>query len=185
MMIAGLSVVVLLGACKEKAEPKDDAEYVESFEIPRPSAPKSLVQQPSVTAAKWEGVPCVVSISCHSADTLQMVYDEFGQAYLDNEFDVRIMKKDSTNLFRQRLTKQMFLSKMKEDNERDLYARKAVLKSVSAEIDEGGVFHHFNVCLQLPDAVDDDNVLFKYSTNGSCEQVTIDYMHDEDPDEGV
>lgn len=178
--------MVLLSACKDKEEPKDTAQYAENFEIPRPGEPKSMVQAHTATAAQWEGVACTIDIACQSADSTQMVKDEFGQEYMDNVFDVRLLKKDGgTVLFNHRLTKSMFLSYIKEERERQVYAQKAVLKSVTPEIDENGVFHYFNVCLQLPDAVDDDNLLFNYYTNGKCEQLTIDYMYEENPDEGV
>lgn len=185
IMMACLGMV-LLSACKDKEEPKDTAQYAENFEIPRPGEPKSMVQAHTATAAKWEGVACTVDIACQSADSTQMVKDEFGQEYMDNVFDVRLLKKDGgTVLFNHRLTKSMFLSYIKEERERQVYAQKAVLKSVTPEIDKNGVFHYFNVCLQLPDAVDDDNLLFNYYTNGKCEQLTIDYMYEENPDEGV
>lgn len=184
IMMMALGAAVLLGACKEKKEVTDTAEYADFIKIPTPGAPKTLVQPAVDVPATWQGVACQVNITCQSADSLQMVYDEFGQPYKDNVFDVGIQKGDGSVLYRQRFTKQMFLPKIKDENDRALYAKKAVLRSVSAEVKDG-VFQYFNVSLQLPDAVDDDDILFNYYTNGNFEQVSKDYMYDEMVDEGV
>ena len=184
IMMTALGAAVLLGACKEKKGVTDTAEYADFIKIPTPGAPKTLEQPAAAVLATWQGVPCQINITCHPSDSLQMVYDEFGQPYKDNVFAVGIQKGDGAVLYRQRFTKQLFLPKIKDENDRALYAKKAVLRSVSAEVKEG-VFQYFNVSLQLPDAVDDDDILFNYYTNGTFAQVSKDYMYDETVDEGV
>lgn len=179
LYFAALVSIMMLDACKEKEQPKDTAEYADYYEIPKPGEPIDLSQPASETVVKWRGESCVVKISSQAADSLPMVVNEFGQKYKDNVFNLKILKGDgNTVLYQHSLKKTMFLSKIKDNALRPVYEKQSILKSVTAKVDENRNFQYFYVCLQDPEAVEDDNILFKFFTDGTIEQEELDYMHD-------
>jgi len=61
---------------------------------------------------------------------------------------------------------------------RQIYSDKAILRNVTVETGGAGELLHFYASMQEPEAVEDDNILFTYATDGSIEQVDMDYMYD-------
>lgn len=173
LLLTACAGIMMLGACKEKKEVKDTAEYAESYEIPKVVDPIDMSQPTKEVAVTWRGTSCTAVVTSHACDSVT-VKNEFGQKYKDNIFNVQLVTADGTNLYHGTLTKRMFLSHIKDADIRAVYAEKAILKSVSPEVSENGSFLYFNVSLQDPEAVDDQDIVFKYFTDGTIEEVQFD-----------
>lgn len=167
--------IMMLGACKEKAVPKDTAEYADSYVIPKPGDPIKMGAVNKEIQARWNGEPCVVKIRSIVADSLPMVENEYGQKYVDNVFDVQVVGADQSSLFHRTLRKSQFVGFIKDSKVQSEYGKKAILKSVSAELAENTKeLRYFVASLQVPEAAEDEYLLFKYATSGDIEQVDED-----------
>ena len=173
LLLMACAGIMMLGACKEKKAVKDTAEYAESYEIPKVVDPIDMSQPTLKVAVTWQGVPCHAVITSHASDSVT-VKNEFGQKYKDNIFEVQLIKDDGTSLYRRSLNKRMFLSYIKDAEMRATFSEKAILKNVSPELNENGKFLYFNVSLQDPEAVDDQDIVFKMFTDGTIEEVEFD-----------
>ena len=174
-IILALAGIMMLGACKDKVQPKDTAEYADSYVLPKPGAPIKMAPSAKEYSAKWNGATCKVLIQCMPSDSLPMVENEYGQAFVDNIFDLKVIDVNQSALFHRTVRKSQFLSHINDSKVRSDYASKAILKSVSVDQDsKTGEFHYFIVSLQAPEAAEDDYVLFKYYPNDNIEQLDED-----------
>lgn len=178
-LLVALASITMLDACKEKKKLKDTADYAEVYEIPRPKDPIAMVEPEKNISVVWQGDDCEVHIVGTAVDSLPKVSNEFGQMYKDNSYDVKIVKADGSVAFHRTFVKSMFLPKITNEGIRSEYASKAILRDVAVELNpETSELLFFTVCLQEPEAVDDYAVVFKYCTNGFCEQLEIDERDD-------
>ena len=165
---------MMLGACKEKVQPKDTAEYADSFELPKPGEPIKMASTVKETVVRWDGAACTVRIQSLPADSLPMVENEYGQQYVDNVFDLQVINAGQI-VFHRKVSKSAFVATIADARVRSEYASKAILKSVSVERDsKTGEFRYFVVSLQAPEAAEDEYMLFKYKPNGTIEQLEDD-----------
>lgn len=170
------AAIMMCGACKEKVVPKDTAEYADSFVIPQPGEPVKMTASSQEFLVKWNGESCMLTIKCEPTDSLPMVSNEYGQKYVDNYFDLLVTTtSDHKAVFHRKIGKSMFLTNIADGKVRSEYAQKALLKSVSVELNKANnELRYFVVSLQAPEAVEDEYLLFKYKTNGNIELMEDD-----------
>ena len=174
-MILACAGIMMLGACKEKVQPKDTAEYADSYELPKPGEPIRMTPVERSFDVKWNGEACRVQIRSMAVDSLPMVTNDYGQKFVDNVFDLQVLNAENISIFHRTVRKSQFVGNINDAKIRSEYASKAILKSVSVEKNEKtGEFRYFIVSLQAPEAAEDEYVLFKYYSNGNIEQLEED-----------
>lgn len=110
-----ISVVglVLLCGCKEKKQPEDI--IAPKVEVSKPQGPIRMQNYDDQKEVAWLGKQYTVEIKRTASDSLQMVKDESGQQFVDNEISLRIVRADGSVFFKKLFTKATFNAQLDDD----------------------------------------------------------------------
>lgn len=151
------TLVLLLGACKEKPQSTD---IITTKYVPKqPQPPIGMPVSSNVSHVEWAGRKYDVKVVSHPSDSLALVYDENNQPYKDNKIEVVVTRSDGSVFFKKVFTKSSFSSYID-----DTFMRNGILGGIQYNsVETGGM--EFSVVVGLPDALDDVFVPLKLTVD--------------------
>ena len=113
LTISVLAGVLCVAGCKEK-KTHDDI-IAPRIETPAPSGPERMADSRVERDVQWLGKNYKVEVWRRADDSLRMVKDETGQAYVDNRISLRVIRADGSVCFSRTFTKSAFESLLDDD----------------------------------------------------------------------
>ena len=112
-IVAAVVVFLLMAGCAEKK--KHDDIIAPKVETPKPQAPIKMQDYRQTTDIQWLNKSYQVEVVRTPDDSLRMVKDETGQAYVDNRISLRVIRADGSVCFSRTFTKSAFESLLNDD----------------------------------------------------------------------
>lgn len=152
VIVTAIAALALFASCGEQKK-TDGIIIAQNYEIPKPTAPKSLTPASKRQQVEWNGGRTYyVDITGMSVDSLPMVSNEYGQKYKDNTIRLEVSRSDSTVFFKRTFRKADFGRFLKSD-----YRDKAILAGMNfLGADESKLL--FLAWVNYPEAGDDEAI---------------------------
>ena len=167
-------------ACSEKN--KSDNIITHKEVKKEPAAPIKMQEYNQTTEITLGGSELTCFVHRAPDDSLAMVKDETGQAYLDNVIDLKITRAGGSVFFQKRFTKTAFDSFLDDD-----YRNTGILEGLVFDKAEGGVLR-FAASVSHPNTDEYIPILIKIDRNGNIKMerdVNLDTTSEEEEEDGV